>query len=324
MMKSLDRKYLQDNLTADELLAYRKRLEEEPLAETESRIAEAWAEEQIPDSEFECTGHDLRRMKKKIDASIRKKPAFLGAPWILSYAAAILIIFFFSTTVSLYKDKKKIETNEVCLSTASGEKSHVRLPDGTMVNLNEESSITYQFAAFNRKERAISFSGEGYFDVARDEEMPFVINTGKMQVEVLGTKFLLVGRDALHQAEIILDEGSVRLQSKIADCTVALSKGQKAILDFSSGMISVSMSDKQGKATFNRTRIEFVDTPFEDIVKALSESYRVNIQVKGMAPAAHFTGYLPLTNLSEALEILSKVYGMDVSLTSGTFMMSSK
>lgn len=323
-MKSLDGKYWRDALTLDELLEYRKRLKEEPLQETERRISEEWEEMEVSGDDSLLSGNDLMRLKRQIDSSIRKKSFFMKTSWILFIAASFLIILFLGTTVSLTKEKRSIEASEVSLFTSSGESSHVRLPDGTSVSLNEDSRLAYKYAAFNGRNRVISFSGEGYFEVARDETKPFIINVGEMKVEVLGTKFLLVMRDSLRQGELVLDEGKVRLQSNIADCTVTMVEGQKAILDFSSGMLSVVKAEKMGKSSFDHSRIEFFDTPLREIITAVASQYNVEIRVKGKCPDAHFTGSLPASDLSEALEILSKVYDLDIALSGGTFIVSSR
>ncbi len=69
-----------------------------------------------------------------------------------------------------------------------GQKITTILPDGTHVKLNADSKIIVP-SRFSGDRREVTLIGEAFFDVARDESKPFLINTENMKVEVLGTSF---------------------------------------------------------------------------------------------------------------------------------------
>ena len=103
--------------------------------------------------------------------------------------------FLFTTglTVLYYIQHQEIQTlaeqNVVVHSRDSGT-SLITLPDGTLVHLNTNSSLTYQ-QNFGQDNRKVKLSGEGYFEVKKDAKKKFIVNTEYMDVTVLGTKFNL-------------------------------------------------------------------------------------------------------------------------------------
>lgn len=322
-MVDLDKKYQNDTLTPDELRKYKNRVNAESVPEKESRLFQIWMDSDYPQVP---TANALSVIKRDIDLANRQgRRTMPPIQRILQYAAAVLFILLAASTIWLYQSKQTIEKHEVRFATASGEKANVTLPDGTIVNLNEESAITYKIAAFNRKNRQISFDGEGYFDVAKQDSRPFVIRTRNINVFVTGTKFFLIDREKLQQSEIILDEGQVCLHSMLADCDIVLEAGQKATLDFTTSRFIITESHQSGKAHFSRTRLSFNDAPFEEVINQLSEIYHIKIHVQSNHfTHDNFTGYLPSTNMNEAFDILSRAYHLNVTLEGGIFILAAK
>jgi ferric-dicitrate binding protein FerR (iron transport regulator) len=95
--------------------------------------------------------------------------------------------------------------------TPKGRQFNVTLPDGTHVWLNAASSITFP-TTFTGKERNVQLTGEAYFEVAKNKNMPFKITTPKgAKVEVLGTHFNVNAYDDEEAIRTTLLEGSVKV-----------------------------------------------------------------------------------------------------------------
>ena len=92
--------------------------------------------------------------------------------------------------------------------TAVGELSTVGLPDGSVVTLNTESAIRIDFTGQQR--RVWLERGEAFFDVAKDENRIFSINTGEKTIRVIGTKFNVRKSDAT--LKVSVTEGLVAIQ----------------------------------------------------------------------------------------------------------------
>ncbi|PWU01308.1 MAG: hypothetical protein C5B52_07520 [Bacteroidetes bacterium] len=100
--------------------------------------------------------------------------------------------FFFHHNTSTVTDSQNssvgntVDRNEV--STKMGSRSKIVLPDGSVVWLNAGSKLLYA-KTFGNETREVDLSGEGYFDVVKDPERPFIIHTQKINIKVLGTAF---------------------------------------------------------------------------------------------------------------------------------------
>ncbi len=107
------------------------------------------------------------------------------------YAAAIVVSILVSGTIGYFisdrfSDGATAQTTKVVV--ARGEKSTVILPDGSEVKINSGSTLTFP-SSFNDSKRVVSFSGEAFFTVKKDKHRPFIVESGKLKVEVLGTRF---------------------------------------------------------------------------------------------------------------------------------------
>lgn len=71
--------------------------------------------------------------------------------------------------------------------TGVGQRSAVRLVDGSVITLNTASRIETTFSAGKRIVRLLS--GQAMFEVARDVQRPFTVFAGDRRISVLGTSF---------------------------------------------------------------------------------------------------------------------------------------
>lgn len=138
---------------------------------------------------------------------------------------------------------------------------NLTLADGTKVWLNAGSSLRFP-ATFSGKERKVTLSGEAYFEVKKNKEMPFWVETDKGAVQVLGTHF-----DIKHYRGepmfTTLIEGSVKVASEQATANKILVPGQQAVIRERSSTINVNKVNvalatgwKNGVFAFNRASLK--------------------------------------------------------------------
>ena len=140
----------------------------------------------------------LAKIRQKIEAEEKQKIGISSRSaniyfkrWI-SIAASIIVLisvtvyYFISTpsNVQILSD----ESEMIVKTNPAGQKSKVFLPDGSIVWLNSESSITYE-KEFNSEFRKVTLHGEAYFEVKKDAERPFVVYSGSISTTALGTAF---------------------------------------------------------------------------------------------------------------------------------------
>jgi transmembrane sensor len=89
-----------------------------------------------------------------------------------------------------------------------GQRTKVILPDQTNVWLNSESTLRYP-ATYNRKDREVHLEGEGFFEVSKDKQKPFFVQTEELRIKVYGTSFNLKAFPGEKNIEATLIEGKM-------------------------------------------------------------------------------------------------------------------
>jgi len=94
-----------------------------------------------------------------------------------------------------------------------GKTTFLTLSDGTKVWINSGSKLIYP-SVFNDKKREVYITGEAYFDVAKKEKQPFIINTNELDITVKGTQLNITAYNDEYQERIVLVSGKVEVNSK--------------------------------------------------------------------------------------------------------------
>jgi ferric-dicitrate binding protein FerR (iron transport regulator) len=174
----------------------------------------------------------MNREKRLFPANIRRQQTKTRQvfSWFLRVAAVLIIVFSLGTTC-YYLFGKLIfnrNINELTTITAPiGSKSKITLADGTKVWLNAGSTIKYN-ENFNNKDRNIELTGEGYFDVAKNKALPFIVNTYEIRIMALGTSFNVKAYPDEGSVETTLVSGSLIIEHVKNGKKMFLSPNQRA------------------------------------------------------------------------------------------------
>ncbi|MBL7813388.1 MAG: FecR family protein [Saprospiraceae bacterium] len=163
-----------------------------------------------------------------------------------------------------------------------------RLPDGTQVSLYPNAELTYP-TVFEGKTRQVNFIGEGFFDVAHDSTHPFLIQSDKMQIRVLGTKFSVkaLPKRAIFQVSVV--SGSVAVRSMRADGqanpgVVLLKPQQKALFEVATNQLkTLETVAETKKEIFESISINFNDTPLSSVANQLEKQFDIRIELSNSA-----------------------------------------
>lgn len=152
-----------------------------------------------------------------------------------------------------------------------GKTGELTLADGTHLHLNAGSRITYP-SGFIGDERRIFVEGEIFADVAQDPEKPFVINSGDIDVEVLGTTFNLKAYGNTECVELLLLDGAVRvgIDSQGRTQQLVLHPGEMVQYDRKSGEIDLKdFNPLRFKGFHENGSIHFFNLRLSDITSDL-------------------------------------------------------
>ncbi|WP_260961944.1 FecR family protein [Pseudomonas citri] len=145
-----------------------------------------------------------------------------------------------------------------------GERRHIGLPDGSVIDLNSRSRVRVQFDAQQR--RVALIEGEALFSVEHDTARPFTVEAGSGRVTVTGTRFD-VRRDA-DSTRVAVERGSVRVQGR--DVPVDLSAGLGTRID-AQGKVAVPYAINADALTAWRTgKLVFNNAPLSEVVEEVS------------------------------------------------------
>lgn len=185
-----------------------------------------------------------------------------------------------------------------------GNTAKLRLTDGTTVLLNSGSSITYP-SAFGLSERNVQITGELYFEVARDENKPFVVSAGNTAVKVLGTAFNVTANPAANGVYTTLVEGSVEVTSKRGK--TVLVPGTQAVVNHQ-GNISIGDARMRDVLAWKEGYFSFNDYNIDQVMEQLERWYDIEeLHIETRTDDLFVASIIRTRRLSELLEHLERI-----------------
>ncbi len=233
----------------------------------------------------------------------------------LSVAAAIAVLLTGGFLLwSKVQNTKTILTAGVRNSNSNEIKTET-LEDGTIVTLNKNSQISWEF---NSKERKVKLIGMAHFEVARDESKPFIIEGQKGSIKVLGTGFDVISYPNKHQ-KVIVHHGKVEVKNQSNE-TAILTKNMKAEIDATGKTLSVSQIADANSIQWADGKLVFKNTPLSDVIEAMEIFYNTEIELPGNSPnvfrkdqTPRYTGkFLQGEDVELACKIVSKALSTNI------------
>ena len=213
--------------------------------------------------------------------------------WVFTAAAACIAILFAGYTY-FYSTKT--------YSTGIGEKEIVLLADGSFVELNANSTLSYK--RFNWEEdRSVNFDGEAFFDIKSGKD--FTVNTPQGTVSVLGTKFNIKIRKDL---KVQCYEGSVVFTPlDETNSSMELTEGMEIQL------INEQLYQKQfsqNTPDWQNGFSSFSERPLYEVLDELALQYPIQFKLDTVDVNRKFTGKFTHNNLENALKTTLEPMGV--------------
>lgn len=201
------------------------------------------------------------------------------------YHVAVVVAIFMISVLSYWLGETNLKNHfeRTVVEAPLGSRTKLYLPDGTLVWLNAGTRMTYS-QGFGVDNREVSLEGEGYFDVTKNEEIPFLIRTKELELKVLGTKFNL--RDYPEDKEVVVSllEGKVELDNllNVGDKDI-LEPNERALLNKQTGKLVKEAVTASNASEWTDGYLFFDEELLPDIVRKLERSYNVKIQLADTA-----------------------------------------
>lgn len=197
------------------------------------------------------------------------------SPWLKIAATLLVVVMSLGVAGYYYIGKNKSRSY---LASAAPPSSHqiIKLPDGTVVKLNSESTLHYPETFEDKSVREVTLIGEGYFDVAHDPSKEFIVKTGSINTVVLGTAFNIKAYATDNAITVTVTRGKVRVSEDDRVLGV-LNPDQQIIFTKDKGASSVQQADSKQYIAWAEQDIFFDDVTFEAAAQQLSQQFGVVI-----------------------------------------------
>ena len=195
------------------------------------------------------------------------------------------------------------------IKTPKGGQYQVRLPDGTSVMLNAASSLKYP-AVFTGKERVVELTGEAYFDVSPNRNMPFIVKSTGQQVKVLGTHFNINAYEDEAGIVTTLEEGVVSIFG--GGEVVTIKPGQQTFLQADKSL-RVAEANLKTALAWKNNKMTFKNTGIAEIMRQISRWYNIKVEYQGAIPEDTITG--TISRSSDLSSVLKMFQGMEIKIT---------
>jgi len=240
--------------------------------------------------------------------------------YVAGIAAALVVALFLgflvkspsNSTVTVASNEQNIETPML-------------LPDGTLVTFDGDAVITYP-KQFEKSTRSVNFEGVASFDVVANEEQPFIIHCDRMDVEVLGTSFLLSANASSDKYFVDLYTGKVKmtaLDEKGNEASqLILLPGERGVLDLAQGELkTMTYPEVKAEELKSERVLDFNNVVLSTIVEALEYVYDVDIELDEAYASQKLTArFSDQESIDEVLETIAAVFNFTLTKQNGVYL----
>lgn len=191
----------------------------------------------------------------------------------------------------------------------TGEIAALRLEDGTQVWAQPGAELRYDVEG-GAGERIVELDGEAYFDVAHDAARPFIVETRDLAIRVLGTAFNVRSAQAGPLTEVVLERGSVQLETPEGLSLVRLHPDQMALYDGARGDLEVEEVDAAMFVTKRYDLVSMKNATIQEIIASIERNYGVRIVVGETGDTRRYDiNYLRSYPLEQVIDIVEFMTG---------------
>lgn len=263
------------------------------------------------------TERALGKFNQKIDAYelLENKKIVFWNRWNIAAAVIFMItagFILYNTGKNAYQTYADSLLTEFVTTT---NREAITLSDGSVITLNANSALKYP-EAFPVAGREVYLTGEAFFEVAKDPAKPFIIHTGNIITQVVGTSFNIHASDtsiivSVATGSVHVSDGSTTEQLKPYE---KVTYRQKAFVKTSTNLSELAWTDRT---------LKFENTPLEQVIKKLQQHYEVKIILENVAlTKCTLTGKFTNEPLDAVLQAMEYSLGTHASQLNDTITLS--
>ncbi|TCC89933.1 DUF4974 domain-containing protein [Pedobacter hiemivivus] len=252
-----------------------------------------------------------------------EKRRFYRSP-LLKVAASIVLVV--GLGLLAYHYSHTVQTPKFTTLTAVDGKLFKTLDDGTQIWLKKGSFIRYN-DDFGRTKRELFLSGEAFFDVAKNKQIPLFVHAGRINIEVKGTAFNVLADKEQPNIEVSLIRGLVAVSNNTDETQKVILKPREKLLISFNGSINkdlfsilpMDVNLQLQEVRWTQDSLIFKKEKLKNLVLRLEKKYDVKIEINNeQLKDKRFSGLFADEHLKEALEALKLSYPFSYTITNKT------
>lgn len=172
------------------------------------------------------------------------------------------------------RDEENVKVDQ--LMVPYGKTASLTLSDGTKVWINAGSKLIY-LTVFGKNKREVYLTGEAYFDVAKDENRPFIIKTGQLDVAVRGTSLNVMAYENEPVQKVVLVSGKVDVRSNGGKVTYKMEPEQLFSYEDALGEAAISNVDVDEYISWTEGYLLLQNESLDRLLARIERHYNVRI-----------------------------------------------
>lgn len=277
------------------------------------QLAETWEKTSNPDIDQELS-REIRYTQQLVS---KKSARIRSLKWWSGVAAGFLVLIF--ALIALNRDR-----STTFYATGFGEREMILLPDGSSVELNANSTMSWDNEWEKTGVRQVRLTGEAFFEVTHlDQNQKFRVSTPDLNIEVLGTSFNVLNRNT--NTEVFLREGKVKLgfegNRSRADTLIMLPGQKISYSKMVDQVINDTENDPDKEASWKNGVLYFEDKSVAEILEEVSQVYGIEYIIPDADLAQKKMNFgVPYSDWETTREAFELTMGLQMTLVNGKYV----
>lgn len=320
-------KYINRSCTKEELSCFLDMVKQNPesFPELDASVREQWEKEPletIDDDAYAIYRQEalrlIRKSRKGRKFSKRQVPFGRAAAVAASLAVLISGGYFIISDMIGNRVEKQLATYEHIVA-APGQIREITLPDGTEVTLNVASSLKYN-ARYGKESREVWLDGEAFFDVESNEECPFSIHSGMLDVNVTGTAFNVCAYNDNPMTTVTVKSGKVGVVYGDDDIRMNLRADEEIVINTDDSSVSRNAVNAMDALKWMRGSLIFRQNTLPEVIRILRRHYSCDIELRDSTSSVRISGTHDNKSIESVLESICFSAGLHYRVKDGGYV----
>lgn len=257
-------------------------------------------------------------ISKEVHQEIKKERSLKKLRFLSLAASVIFVIGLSIFTAFEYQNFKITHTFQTDKFV-----ENIALPDGSVVTLDAKAKVDIKYYE-DKREVNLSF-GKALFNVTKDNTKPFIVNTNKIKVQVLGTNFEVKNQKDKIDIDVINGKVSVqKLENNAYKEIAVLTQGKHISFDKQNNKYQLKNIDIENIASWKNGILYFQNESLQDAINEFKKYKDINTNIENSIQKYSVSGSFKIEEFDKFLFALTKIYALKVDKKGEIFYISKK